>query len=73
MGCVCVLSGEVSPALFQKLEKRTLILEKNALIVVIHGLNSSFKVQLLGASRGKDWRFSKCLSKCPNPAKAPLP
>ena len=29
--------GEVSPALFQKLEKSTLICGKNALIVVIYG------------------------------------
>ena len=29
--------GEVSPALFQKLEKRALIWRKNALIVVIYG------------------------------------
>ena len=32
------LAGEVSPALFQKLEKSALILRKNALIVVIYGL-----------------------------------
>ena len=33
-----VFRQEVSPALFQKLEKSALILRKNALIVVIYGL-----------------------------------
>ena len=37
--------GEVSRAFFQKLEKSTLILGKNALIVVIYGLHFSFKMQ----------------------------
>ena len=36
--------GEFSPALFQKLEKSALILGKYALIVVIYGLNFSFKM-----------------------------
>ena len=49
--------GEVSPALFLKLEKSALILGKNALIVVIFVINFSSKVQLLGVSRRKNWRF----------------
>ena len=36
--------GEVSPALFQNLEKSALILEKNALTRFIYGLNVSFKM-----------------------------
>ena len=49
--------GEVSPALFQKLEKSALILGKNALIVVIYGLNFLFKMQFVRFSRRKSWRF----------------
>ena len=51
-------SGEVSPALFQKLEKSALILSKNALIVVISELNFSFKMQFLRISRKKTGDFS---------------
>ena len=49
--------GEVSPALFQKLEKSALIWRKNALIVVIYGYNFSFKMKFLRVSRGKTRRF----------------
>ena len=45
--------GEISPALFQKLEKSALILGKNALIIVIYGLNLSFKMQFLRVFRRK--------------------
>ena len=67
--------GEVSPALFQKLEKSALILRKNALIVVIYGYNFSFKMRFLRVSREKNRIFflcgaflsrvvGECLSKC---------
>ena len=49
--------GEVSPALFQKLEKSALILGKNALIVVIYRLNFSFKMQFLRVYRIKTGDF----------------
>ena len=49
---------QVSPALFQKLKKSALILGKNALIVVIYGLNFSFKMQFLRVSRTKNGDFS---------------
>ena len=49
--------GKVYPALFQKLEKNTLFLEKITLIVVIYGLNFSFKIQFLRVSRRKNQRF----------------
>ena len=76
--------GEVSPALFRKLEKSALIWGKNALIVVIYGLNFSFKMQFFRVSRQKNRRFLpcvaflsgavvECLSKCPNFEKTPLP
>ena len=40
--------GEVPPALLKELEKSALILGKNALIAMIHGLKKlSFKVQFL--------------------------
>ena len=78
--------GEVPPlfpSFFRKLEKSALILEKNALIAVIYGLNFSFKVQFLRVSRTKKseifpWAFlfhvvDDCLSKCPNCKKTPLP
>ena len=48
---------EVSPALFQKLEKKALILGKNALNVVFYGLNFSFKMQFLRVSRNKTRDF----------------
>ena len=48
---------EVFPALFQKLEKRALILGENALIVVIFGLNYSFKMQFLRVSRRRNQIF----------------
>ena len=76
--------GEVSSALFQKLETSALILGKNALIVVIYGLNLSFKMHFLKVSRNKSKNFPcwakflsrvvhDYLSKCPNPKKTPLP
>ena len=46
--------GEVSPALFRKLEKSVLICGKNALIVVICGYNFSFKMKFLRVSRGNE-------------------
>ena len=49
--------GKVCPALFQELEESTLILGKNALIVVIYGLNFLFKMQFLRVSRRKNRRF----------------
>ena len=36
--------GEVSPALFWKLEESALNLENNVLITIIYGLSFSFKV-----------------------------
>ena len=48
---------EVFPALFQKLEKSALILRKNALIVIIFGLNYSFKMQFLRVSRRRNHIF----------------
>ena len=76
--------GEVSPALFWKLEKSAPIWRKNALIVVIYGYNFSFKMRFLRVSRGKTRRFfpcgafpshvvGECLWKCPNSKKTPLP
>ena len=76
--------GEVSPALFQKLEKCALIWRKNVLIVVIYGYNFSFKMKFLRVSRGKTGRsfpcgailslvLGECLSKLPNSKKIPLP
>ena len=75
--------GEVSPALFRKLEKSALIWRKNALIVVIYGYDFSFKMRFLRVSRGKICRFlacgiflshvvGECLSKYPNSKKTPL-
>ena len=49
--------GEVSPVLFQKLEKSALIWGKNALVVVIYGLNFLFKMQFVRFSRRKSRRF----------------
>ena len=49
--------GEVSPALVKKLDKSALIWRKNALIVVIYGLNFSFKMQFLIVSRRKSQEF----------------
>ena len=48
--------GEVSPALFRKLEKSPLILGKNALIVVIYGQDFSFEMKLR-VSRQKNGDF----------------
>ena len=48
----------VSPAFFQKLGKNTQVFGKNALIVVIYGLNFSLNVQYLSASREKTGYFS---------------
>ena len=65
--------GEVSPALFRKLENSALIWRKNALIVVSYGYNFSFKTKFLRVSSGKTRRFfpcgafvgvGECLSKC---------
>ena len=42
---------------FQELEKRASVFWKNVLIVVIYGLNFSFKMQFLRISRRKGWRF----------------
>ena len=50
--------GEVSPALFQKLEKSALILEKNALIVSILGLISHFKCGFKSFQEKKKHIFS---------------
>ena len=49
--------GEVSPALFRRLEKIVLTFGKNALIMVIYGWSFSFKVQFIGVSEGKIRRF----------------
>ena len=79
-----VESGEVSPALYQKLEKSALIWRKIVLIVVIYGYNFSFKMKFLRVSRQINQRFfpcgtflsravGECLSKCPNSKKTPLP
>ena len=76
--------GGVSSALFQKLEKSALILGKNALILVIYGLNLWIKMKFLRVSRKKPEIFHcgakflsravhYCLSKCPNSKKTPLP
>ena len=74
---------EVSPALFQALEKSALIWRKNALIVIIYGLNFSFKMKFSRISRRKKPRFfpcgafhshpvCECLSQCPNSKKTHL-
>ena len=49
--------GEVSPALSWKLEKSVLILRKSVLILVIFGLNFSFKMQFLSLPRRKNLKF----------------
>ena len=51
------VGGDVSLALFQKLEKSVLILRKNALIWVIYGLYFSFKMEVLRGSRRKNRTF----------------
>ena len=53
-----ILFSKRAPALFRKLEKSAQLLEKNALIVVIYGLNFSFKMQVLRVSRRKNQRFN---------------
>ena len=68
---------------FQKLENNAAIFGKNALIVVIYGLNLSFKMQFLSVSRKKNKTFlstsfftrsvNGCLSKCPGSKKTLLP
>ena len=69
--------GEVSPTIFQKLEKSALIWRKNTLILVIYGYNFSFKTKFSRVSRRKTRIFfhlgaffsrvvGECLSKCPN-------
>ena len=76
--------GEVSPALYQKLEKSPLIWRKIVLIVVIHGYNFSFKTRFLRVSRRINQKsfpcgtilsraVGGCLSKCPNSKKTLLP
>ena len=50
-------TGGGLPSPFSEIGKSALILGKNTLIVVIYGLNFSFKVQFLGVSRRKNWRF----------------
>ena len=49
--------GAGFPYPFSKIEKSALILGKNFLIVVIYGLNFSFKMQFLRVSRRKNRRF----------------
>ena len=49
--------GEVSPALSWKLGKSALILRKSVLILVIFGLNFSFKMQFLSLSSRKNLKF----------------
>ena len=69
---------------FFKIGRKCLILRKSVLILVIFGLNFSFKMQFLSFSRRKNpkffpvWPFvleflMKCLSKCHNSKKTPLP
>ena len=76
--------GEVSPALFEKLEKRALICGKKCLNCGHLWVKFSFKMQFLRVSRRKNQRFfpcrdflscvlGECLSKCPNSKKTPLP
>ena len=50
--------GRDLPYPFQKLEKSTLILGKNALIVAIYGLNFSFKMPFLRVSKNEIGEFS---------------
>ena len=72
--------GEDYPALFQNLGRSTVILGKNALIVVTYGLNFSFKMQFWRVSRrinGACGAFvsrvvHECLSVCSNSKKTPL-
>ena len=54
--------GEVSLALFRKLEKSALTWRKNALIVVIYGYSFSFKMKflILRVPGGKSRRFFPC-------------
>ena len=76
--------GEVSPALFQKLEKSALICGKKRPDCGHLRVKLSFKMQFLRVSRRKNRRFfpcgtflscavGECLSKCRNSKKTPLP
>ena len=50
--------GERSPLPFFKNWKKWPNFGKNALIVTIYGLNFSFKIEFLRASKKKKWRFA---------------
>ena len=76
--------GEVSRALFQKLEKSALICGKNCPDCGHLWVKFSFKLQVLRVSNRENRRFfpcsaflscvvGECLSKCPNSKKIPLP
>ena len=76
--------GEVSPALFQKLEKSPLICGKKCSDCGHLWVKFSFKMHILRVSRRKNRRFfpceaflscvvGECLSKYPNSKKTPLP
>ena len=76
--------GEVSPALFEKLEKSTLICGNKCPNCGHLWVKFSFKMQFLRVSRRKNWRLfprgaflscilGQCLSKCPNSKKTRLP
>ena len=76
--------GEVSSALFEKLEKSALICGKKSRDCGHLWVKFSFKMQFLRVSREKNRRFfacgaflscvlGECLSKCPNSKKTPLP
>ena len=72
--------GEVSPALFQKLEKSVEILGKNALIVAIYGLHFSCGLRVSRTRNPKFYPvgpffhvlYIKCLSKWPDTKKITL-
>ena len=72
------------PYPFPKLEKSALILGKNAMIVVICGLNFSFKMKFCGVLQEEKVEIfpcgvflsrvvHDCLSKYPDSKKTPLP
>ena len=50
-------TGEVSPVFYKKLEKRVLILGRNALIAAISGLNFPFKMQFVRVPSRKNQTF----------------
>ena len=64
------------PCPFSKIRKSAPIFGKNALIVIIYGLDLSFKMQFLrvpGEKTGDSPFINDCLSKCVDSKKTLLP